>query len=47
MAEEKTYVFGEGSNSLNSLLPALFSKNGVDPNLLAMMNGGGMGNNGS
>lgn len=48
MAEEKTYIFGEGANSMSSLLPALFSKSGVDPNLLAMMNGGGgFGNNGS
>lgn len=47
MAEEKTYVFGEGSNSgLMSMLGSLFSQRGMDPAaLLALANNGGFGGN--
>ena len=47
MSETKTYVFpesggngGGGSNGLLTILPALLQKQGVDPNILALMSGG-------
>ncbi len=51
MSETKTYVFpesggngGGGSNGLLTILPALLQKQGVDPNILALMSGGRGGN---
>ena len=46
---EKTYVFGEGSNTngiVSALAPMLQNK-GIDPGVLAMMNNGGFGGNGA
>lgn len=49
---EKTFVFdsGAGQGSLAQVLPALLQNRGIDPNVLALMNGnggfGGLGNNG-
>lgn len=39
MAEEKTYVFGEGAgnNGILSLLGSMLSQKGVDPNVLLAM----------
>lgn len=39
MAEEKTYVFGEGAgnNGILSLLGPMLSQRGVDPNVLLAM----------
>lgn len=46
MSDSKTYVFGQDTNVLNSLIPFLNQK-GIDPNvLLAMQNNGFGGNNG-
>lgn len=41
MAEEKTYVFGEGAgnNGILSLLGPMLSQRGVDPNVLLAMQG--------
>lgn len=41
MAEEKTYVFGEGAgnNGILSLLGSMLSQKGVDPNVLLAMQG--------
>lgn len=41
MAEEKTYVFGEGAgnNGILSLLGPMLSQKGVDPNVLLAMQG--------
>ena len=49
MSEEKTYVFGEGTGSANSIISALapmLSNRGIDPSVLAMMNNDGFGNGG-
>lgn len=49
---EKTFVFdsGAGQGSLAQVLPALLQNKGIDPSVLALMNGnggfGGLGNNG-
>ena len=45
MSESKTFVFpeggnGGGGNSILAMLPALLQKQGVDPNILALMGGG-------
>lgn len=40
MAEEKTYVFGEGAgNGILGLLGPMLSQRGVDPNVLLAMQG--------
>lgn len=40
MAEEKTYVFGEGAgNGILGLLGPMLSQRGVDPNVLLVMQG--------
>lgn len=44
MSDAKTYVFGQDSNCLNTLIP-LLQQRGVDPSVLAMLNNGGFGNN--
>lgn len=44
--DEKTYVFGQDSSALNTLIP-LFQQRGVDPNiLLAMRDKNGFENGG-
>ena len=46
MSTERTYVFGNGDNGgskfdVTAMLPGLCGYRGVDPNVLAMMNGNG------
>ena len=46
MAEDsKTYVFGQDSGMLSSLIP-LMQKQGIDPNVLALINRNGFGDEG-
>lgn len=48
MAEEKTYVFGEGANSTLSLLAPMLSQRGIDPSVLyALSNRDGFGGEGA
>lgn len=47
MAEEKTYVFGEGSGNIMGMLAPFLQQRGIDPSvLLAMNNNGGFGGQG-
>ena len=46
MEETKTYVFGQ-DGSLASMLMPLLSQRGIDPSVLALMNNGNFGGNGS
>lgn len=41
MSEEKTYIFGDNSNGLWSVLPAMLANKGVDPTCLAALNNKG------
>ena len=46
MAEDsKTYVFGQDCGMLSSLIP-LMQKQGIDPNILALINRNGFGGEG-
>lgn len=47
--ESKTYVFGNDSNGLTSILASMLSNKGVDPNIVALMknNNGGFGDGNS